>query len=72
MDQPQHISLNLLCLIQRPSSFFSALQLGVSFDLLNNLPPFFSPSEADYVVSEQFSFCGVRLLASRSTPNLED
>jgi hypothetical protein len=53
-------------------SFLSALQLGVSFGLLNNLPPFFSPSEADYVVSEQFSFYSVRLLASRPTPNLED
>jgi hypothetical protein len=53
-------------------SFLSALQLGVSFGLLNNLPPFFSPSEADYIVSEQFSFYGVRLLASRPTPNLED
>jgi hypothetical protein len=53
-------------------SFLSALQLGVSFGLLNNLPPFFSPSEADYVVCEQFSFYGVRLLASRPTPNLED
>jgi hypothetical protein len=30
------------------------------------------PSEADYVVSEQFSFYGVRLLASCPTPNLED
>jgi hypothetical protein len=29
-------------------------------------------SEADYVVSKQFSFYGVRLLASRPTPNLED
>jgi hypothetical protein len=59
----------------------------VSFGLLNNLPPFFSslhlsspsfhfqsihPSEADCLVSEQFSFYGVRLLASRPTPNLED
>jgi hypothetical protein len=48
-------------------SFLSALQLGVSFGLLNNLPPFFSPSEAD-VVSEQFSFYGVRLSASRPPP----
>jgi hypothetical protein len=32
----------------------------------------FHPSEADYLVSEQFSFYGVRLLASRPTPNLED
>jgi hypothetical protein len=51
-----------------PPSFLLALQLGVSFGLLNNLPPFFSPSEADYVVSEQFSFYGMRLLASRPTP----
>jgi hypothetical protein len=53
-------------------SFLSALQLGVSFGLLNNLPPFFSPSEAACVVSEQFSFYGVRLLASRPTPIQED
>jgi hypothetical protein len=52
--------------------FLSALQLGVSSGLLNNLPPFFSPSEADYVVSEQFSFYGLRLLAPHPTPNLED
>jgi hypothetical protein len=32
----------------------------------------FHPSEADYVVSEHFSFYGVRLLVSRPTPNLED
>jgi hypothetical protein len=30
------------------------------------------PSEADYLVPEQFSFYGVRFLVSRSTPNLED
>jgi hypothetical protein len=30
------------------------------------------PSETDYLVSEQFSFYGVRSLASRPTPNLED
>jgi hypothetical protein len=29
-------------------------------------------SEADCLVSEQFSFYGVRLLASCPTPNLED
>jgi hypothetical protein len=29
-------------------------------------------SEADCLVTEQFSFYGVRLLASRSTRNLED
>jgi hypothetical protein len=28
--------------------------------------------EADYLVSEQFSFYGVKLLASSPTPNLED
>jgi hypothetical protein len=39
-------------------SFLSALQLGASFGLLNNLPQFFSLSEADYLVSEQFSFYG--------------
>jgi hypothetical protein len=32
----------------------------------------FHPSEADYLVPEQFSFYCVRLLASRATPNLED
>jgi hypothetical protein len=30
------------------------------------------PSKADYLVPEQFSFYGVRLLASSQTPNLED
>jgi hypothetical protein len=55
-----------------PPSFPSALQLRVSFGLLNNQPPFFSPSEADCLVSEQFSFHGVRLSASCPTPNLED
>jgi hypothetical protein len=32
----------------------------------------FHPSESDYLVPEQFSFYGVRLLALRPTPNLED
>jgi hypothetical protein len=32
----------------------------------------FQPSEADYLVPEQCSFYGVRLLVSRPTPNLED
>jgi hypothetical protein len=32
----------------------------------------FHPSEADYLVPEQFSFYGVMLLASGPTPNLED
>jgi hypothetical protein len=32
----------------------------------------FHPSEADYLVPEQFGFYGVRLLVSRPTPNLED
>jgi hypothetical protein len=53
-------------------SFPSALQLRVIFGLLDNLPPFFRPSEAECLVSEQFSFYGVRLLASRPTPNLQD
>jgi hypothetical protein len=55
----------------------------VSFDLQNNQPEevrrmwmeevcSFHPSKADYLVFEQFSFYGVRLLASRPTPNLED
>jgi hypothetical protein len=49
-------------------SFPSVLQLRVGFGVLNNLPPFFFTSEADYLVSEQFSFYRVRLLASRPTP----
>jgi hypothetical protein len=84
-----------------------ALQLRVSFGLLNNQPPFlsvficsddeasneevrrmwmeegvahlfslilysFHPSKAHYLVPEQFSFYGVRLLVSRPIPNLED
>jgi hypothetical protein len=32
----------------------------------------FHPSEAEYLVSEQFSFYGVRLLASLPSPKLED
>jgi hypothetical protein len=32
----------------------------------------FHPSEADYLVPEQFTFYGVGLLVSRPTPNLED
>jgi hypothetical protein len=32
----------------------------------------FHPSEADYLVPEQFSFYGVRLLVSLPTPNLGD
>jgi hypothetical protein len=32
----------------------------------------FHPSEADYLVPEQFSFYGMRLLVSRPNPNLED
>jgi hypothetical protein len=32
----------------------------------------FHPSEIDYLVSDQFTFYGVRLLASRPTPSLED
>jgi hypothetical protein len=32
----------------------------------------FHPSETDYLVPEQFSFYGMRLLVPRPTPNLED
>jgi hypothetical protein len=32
----------------------------------------FRPSEADYLVPEQFSFYSMRLLVSLPTPNLED
>jgi hypothetical protein len=32
----------------------------------------FHPSEADYLVPEQFRLYGVRLLVSRPTPKLED
>jgi hypothetical protein len=32
----------------------------------------FHPSKADYLVPEQFSFYGVRLLVSRPTPHLEE
>jgi hypothetical protein len=32
----------------------------------------FHPSEADYLVSKQFSFYCVKLLASGPTPSLED
>jgi hypothetical protein len=34
--------------------------------------PILHYSEADCLVSEQFSFYGVRLLVSRPTPNLDD
>jgi hypothetical protein len=30
------------------------------------------PPEADFLIPEQYSFYGVRLLVSRPTPNLED
>jgi hypothetical protein len=36
------------------------------------LPCIYFILEADYLVSQQFNFYGVRLLASRPTPNLED
>jgi hypothetical protein len=52
-------------------SFFpSSLQLVLSFGLLN-IASSLLYSEADCLVSEQFSFYGVRLLASRPTPKLE-
>jgi hypothetical protein len=34
--------------------------------------PFIPSIQAHYLVPEQFSFYGVRLLVSRPTPNLED
>jgi cytosine/uracil/thiamine/allantoin permease len=49
------------------SSFPLALHLRVSFGLLNSLAPL-----ADGLVSEQFSFYGVRLLTSLPTSNLAD
>jgi hypothetical protein len=36
------------------------------------LADFPHPSEADYLVSKQFSFYSVTLLASHPNPNLED
>jgi hypothetical protein len=54
--------------VQFLPSFPPALQLRVSFGILNNR----SPSKSDCLVSEQFNFYGVRLLASRPTPKLED
>jgi hypothetical protein len=40
--------------------------------LFSLILPLFHTSEADYLVSEQFTFYGVRLLVSRPTPNLGD
>jgi hypothetical protein len=53
-------------------SFPSALQLRVSFGLLNNLPPFFSIPWLTVWFLNNLVFYGVRLLASRPTPNMED
>jgi hypothetical protein len=66
-----HFSSPIYPLILLPS-FPSALELRVSFGLLNNLPLFSSPSEAECLISGQFSLYGVRILASRPTPNQED
>jgi hypothetical protein len=56
-----------LCKITQ--SYF--LQLGVSFGLLNNLPPFFT-SDADNVVSEQFSFLRCEVVTLTPNPHMED
>jgi hypothetical protein len=40
--------------------------------LFSRMSHSFHPSKADYLVPEQFSFYGVRLLVSRPIPNLED
>jgi hypothetical protein len=63
------LMLNLPCFLPYPRRYSS-----VNFRPPNSLSPFFSiiHSEADYLVPEQFSFCGARLLASCPTPNLED
>jgi hypothetical protein len=52
----------------------SFLSLGATVQGKLWLPEQFASisSEADCLVSEQFSFYGVMLLASRPTPNLED
>jgi hypothetical protein len=72
-----------------PTSFPSALQLRVSFGLLNNQPLFFDamvdsclgkrhfplpvlPRSIIWFLYNLRSFYGVRMLASRPTPNLED
>jgi hypothetical protein len=55
-----------LFILRRSSRIFSNhLSLGLRVFLVQ-------PSEADYLVSEQFSFYGVSFLASRPAPNLED
>jgi hypothetical protein len=46
---------------------FASWTVCLHFSLL-----FIHPSEADFLVSEQFRFYGVRLLAWLPTPNLED
>jgi hypothetical protein len=53
-------------------SFFLPLGATVRGELWPPEQPASLLAEADYVVSEQFSFYGVRLLDSRPTPNLED
>jgi hypothetical protein len=53
------------------SSFFLPT-LSLSFSFADFDFHSVHPSEADYLVSERLSFYGVRYLASRPTPNLED
>jgi hypothetical protein len=62
-----HSSLFPFTFILQSSSCTSSnhLSLGLSSFLVHS-------SEAHYLVSEQFNFNGVRLLAWRSNPNLED
>jgi hypothetical protein len=58
--------LNFMCIIFLPLGAIARGELWPPEQSASIL------SEADYVVSEQFSFYGVRLVASRPTPNLED
>jgi hypothetical protein len=64
-------------LLNNQPPFFSVLHLSYpSFTFILHRSSFdfhsIHQSEADYLVSEQFSLYGVRLLASRKTPNLKN
>jgi hypothetical protein len=61
-----YINVYQQCFLHILPPFPLAVHFRVSFGLLNNLPP---SAEADCLVSEQFSFYGLRFLASRPTPN---
>jgi hypothetical protein len=65
LSPPEQSAAILLC----SSSFLPILSLSCSFADVDFRSV--HPSEADCLVSEQFSFYGVRLLASRPTPNLD-